>query len=183
MRKIIGLFTIAMTLIGSFFTASPVALANQSTFCMGDSTGATTTPAYMTPGTATSTLTNNICASDRTVALDRLFLAMQFTASSTATNLTGAIEGSIDGVDWYPIPFGTVASTSPSLTIQSTGAFNWQFASSTPGGGTLASTTNRIMKIIEVPTWVRYTRVWTGVTGGNGAFWGQFIGVRQQLAR
>src|SRR4051812_48178680 len=85
-----------------------VAFANPSSFANGVTTGsaASTSPAYMTPGTGTSTTPvfdayAQTVAGGQTSKADYAGLLMQFSASSTVSKLIGNVEYSQDNVDWY----------------------------------------------------------------------------------
>lgn len=159
-----------------------VAYANPSFFAPQAITSvATSSPAFMTPGLATSTLvydsynlngTNQPVVNDPTSAQSAT-LAIQLSASSTASVLTIGIERSQDGIDWYQDNLNSLAtsSLSDSITIPST--FTWTFASSTIGG--VSNTGNRIGKLINVSTPTRYTRFIFSLTGANGAVWAEVI--------
>lgn len=176
---------LAMVVSGAltFAGGAPLAHANQSTFCVGNSTsGATTSPVYMKPGTATTTLTNSACA-DRATPLDQSSLIVQFTGSSTASSLGIAFEFSQDGVDWYSDTVNRGATTTQSVNYNQPTSQLLSFASTTVGGA--AGTSARTMRAISVPLVAQYVRaVFTVPIGStNGGVWAQFISTRQQLAR
>ena len=140
------------------------ALANQSFFANGVTTGsaASTSPAYMTPGTG---------------------MLIQFTASSTNSVLGIAVEYSQDGVDWYrnyvldPNQVGT--TTAPSI-LSTPFSTTWKFASSSLGGANVAANSNYSTAAIMIPTPFRYTRVVFSITGANGAVWAQLVPIKEQ---
>jgi len=165
-----------------------IAFANPSSFATGVTTNnaASTSPAYMTPGTGTSTTpvydayaqTN----AGATYKADIAGLLVQFTASSTNSVLNISVEYSQDGVDYYrnfvvdPNQIGT--STTPfSLTTAFT--TTWKYASSTVVGG-VGVIGDRATAAIMIPTPFRYTRVVFSVTGANGAVWAQLVPVKEQ---
>src|SRR5437870_5803479 len=84
-----------------------VAFANPSYFANGTSTAAaTTTKAFMTPGTATTTTPvfdsyAQTAAGGLTTKSDYAGLLVRLSASSTATVLSVNVEYSQDGIDWY----------------------------------------------------------------------------------
>lgn len=148
---------------------------------------ATGTPAYMTAGTATTTLTwdSYQAVGNYTGTLNSALL-IQLAASSTATILRVNIEYSQDGIDWYQtnglfVPqFST--STSPTIDLGQVNQYSLAFASSTAGLGNISgsqATTTRALPV-KVPT--RYVRaVFTLATGSTpGAVWGQFVPIKER---
>ena len=167
----------------TFAGGAPLAHANQSSFCVGNSTsGATTSPVYMTPGTATTTLTNSACA-DRATPLDQTNLFVQLTGSSTSSTLGISFEYSQDGVDWYSDTVNRGATTTQSVNYNQPTSQLLHFASTTVGGA--AGTSARTMRAITVPMMSQYVRaIFTVPVGStNSAIWAQFISQRQALAR
>lgn len=163
--------------------------ANSSFFAPQAMTAtATTTPFFMTPGNATSTLvydsfnlsgTNQRVVNDPTTA-DTAALAVQFTASSTASILNFVVERSDDGVDWYQdnvvAPFAT---TSPVIQLATPISYSWAYASSTING--VGNSGSRLGKVVTIPTPTRFTRVIFSLAAGgtNGAVWAKFIPEKQ----
>lgn len=185
MRPIFAILAMAVSGALTFAGGAPAAHANQSTFCIGDATApATTSPTYMTPGTATTTLTDNTCQ-DSVVPYDSKSLLVQLTASSTGTTLNFGVEYSQDGIDWYADNTPSLATTSPTYSAQRANSYSWTFASTTPGGGAVPASNNIALKIFNVDVHARYTRVFFSLPPGstNGAVWARWIGMRQQLAR
>lgn len=181
---------IAALAAASFMFAAPVASANQSTFCIGNQTsGATTSPTYMTAGTATTSLslTNTISrCTDRSTALTEATLILQFTGSSTSATLNGNVQYSMDGIDWYENSLGDLASTSPSVSLSVAQTFQIKYASTTPGlGAAGANSINPNLRILKIPTPTQWVRVLFTLPPGstNGAVWAMFIGKQEQLAR
>lgn len=170
-------FSVAATLVGGASV-----YANPSFFAPQAMTStATSSPAFMTPGAATTTLvydsynlngTNQPIVNDPTSAQSAT-LAIQFSASSTASVLNIGVERSQDGIDWYQDNLNSLATTSGSDSINVPSTFSWTYASSTIGG--LPNTGNRIGKLINIPTPTRYTRIIFSLTGTNGAVWAEFI--------
>ena len=101
---------------------------------------ATSSPVYMTPGTATTTLECSMGYDGRREAV----LAIQINASSTATRFDILIEESMDGQDWYPISMNQTASTTNPFSLTTRGTMTAKFASSTIGGNALGVSTNRL---------------------------------------
>src|SRR5215204_1234627 len=187
MRKTIptALFA-AIALFGVAGTAS----ANSSYFAIGTSTSAaTSSPAYMTPGTGTSTTPvfdayAQTSSGGVTSKADVMGLLVQLTASSSATVLNASVEYSQDGIDWYRNfvvdPNQTGTSTAPIFSVGNPYSFRWQFASSTVGGGAVASTSNKSTAALLIPTPFRYTRVVFSLTGAAGAVWAQLVPIKER---
>lgn len=180
-------FLLLLALLAVFGVAG-TAHANPSYFATATSTAAaTTTPAYMTPGTATTTTpvydayaqTTN---GGLTAKADYAGLLVQFTASSTASKLTGNVEYSQDGIDWYRNYVFDPSQTSATSTANNINApfmISWQFASSTVGGAAQTNT-NRSTAAMLIPTPFRYTRVVFSMTGANGAVWAELVPIKEQ---
>lgn len=163
--------------------------ANPSTFAVGTSTSAaSTSPAYMTPGAATSTTPvydayAQAFSGGATFKTDFAGLLVQFSASSTATVLNQSVEYSQDGIDWYrnfvldPKQMGT---TTMALVLNNPFSTSWQFASSSVGGAAVASTSKRSTATMLIPTPFRYTRIVYSLTGGNGAVWAQLVPIKER---
>lgn len=145
---------------------------------------ATSTLRYMTPGTATTTVT---CPMGNDGA-NSAVLAIQINASSTDSTFDVYVEESMDGVDWYPVPSQSVGSTSPMFALGTRPYSRFQFAASTVGGSVggsgigLSGTQNRNHYELDVPVRMKRVRAYMGMaststTGAamNGAAWMQII--------
>src|SRR3990167_355779 len=147
---------------------------------------ATSTLNYMTPGTATSTVTCELGTDGSKSAV----LVVEVNATSTNTTYVLGVEESMDSQDWFPVTLGQIASTTNpfNLSVVAPGRFQYQFASSTIGGvavttGTLgvAGTNNRNHFSLDIPVRMDRVRVWaslattTGDAGDNGAVWMKII--------
>ncbi len=170
------------TLLGAVLTFAFVVHANPSYLNRTQSAAATTTLAYLDPfassGTvATSTLTIN---NSGTVfpSLDSATIAVQFTASSSASTLEIQPQFSSDGTDWYGVASSTVSLTSPAP--MSDGRIDLQFASSTnfQSNGDAAT---RVLKIYTIPTYTKYSRVLFYLRSSSlrGAVWAEVISKQQ----
>lgn len=167
----IGLLFIALVV------SIPVVRANPLFFLIGQSANtstATTTVSYMTPGTATTTIGSfDLGTGDSQFGADSAILALQLTGSTTpvagsavaTTTYNVAIEQSQDAVDWY---YNGAISTTTTL--------GWE----TVSGSLIASTTPTKITV-SVPTATRYVRAVISIPAGstNGAVWAQFIARRQ----
>lgn len=158
-----------------FFTSTGTAHANPSSVSATVQTAtATTSPAYMTPGTATSTLTFDAYANTgygglNTIA-DKAALLMQFTGSSTSAVLGIKYEYSQDGIDWYTNfmlgPAG-LSTTTAVTNLATPTSITWTYSAATPKA------------IITVPTPTRYVRAVFSITGANGSIWAQVAPVKE----
>lgn len=155
---------------------------------------ATSTPAFMTPGTATSTLIADVYQvpgyQDTGGAMD-LFVASQYTGSSTATTFGRRIEYSNgsncvnnpNNCDWYSetsdITFTGIATTT--YSVSPTYNHLTVFASSTPGGR--AAPSDREGLVFRVPVLMQYVRIinYLPIGSANGAVWQEVIGVQQRF--
>lgn len=161
-------------------TANPSYFPVSSNCVLGGSGTPTTSPTYITAGTATSTLncdaytlaSNNI----NPLAMDSAVLLMNFTGSSTASIVNINFEYSNDNIDWYQDGFSASATTSSVVSIGTTRSLSWTFASSTAGlGNTLGNSTTT--KAVPVPVPTRYVRAIFTMPAGSaaGAVWAQII--------
>ncbi|MGY3406106.1 hypothetical protein ACVWZV_002219 [Bradyrhizobium sp. GM5.1] len=165
------------------------AYANPSFFAVGTTTNgaASTSPAFMTPGTATSTtpVHNALAqtlAGGATSKTDFVGLLVRFCGSSTLATLNIAQEHSEDNIDWFrnfvvdPMTIAPTSSTPWLLT--SSFSTRWQFASSSlQGRGTLDTCSTAAL---VVPTPFQYTRFVSSITGANGSVWMQVVPIKQQ---
>lgn len=179
---------IAVTLV----TTTNKTFANPSKFSTNNcvtvnSSGvsATGTPSFMTPGTATTTLTCNLSLiSGGSDAMDSAALAFQLTATSTGTILNWQYEYSQDGVDWYGDNFSSTTITTSEHSRVKTARL--QFASSTDNCAASNNpvTNTRTCRLIDLPTPTKWIRVkfFLPIGSLNGAIYGQIIG-KSELIR
>ncbi len=165
--------------------------ANPSTFAISTSTSAaTTSPAYLTAGLSTSTLPvydayTQTLNGGATFKADFAGLLIQLAASSTATVLSANVEYSNNGIDWYRNfaidPNQPATTTAPVFKLGNPFSMSWTFASSTMGGTGLTNANSATSTAaVLIPTPFRYTRVWFGLSGGNGAIWAQLIPIKER---
>lgn len=142
---------------------------------------ATSSPAFLGVGTATTTMvydsynlngTNQAVVNDPTAA-EAATLVMQFTGSSTSAVLNVNIEYSQDNVDWYQD--NLEATTSGPFSITQPDTYTWTYAASNVGGVPVT----RVGKAISIVTPMRYVRAVFSMTGANGSVWGAFIPEKQ----
>lgn len=155
-----------------------VAFANPSYFATGVSTNnaASTTPTYMTPGTATSTTpvyNAYIGKVSSQYAANSAGLLQRLCASSTATTFKTAVEYSADGIDWYA---NFVGSTS---TITTSSVLTQTFASTSLDGAPIAANNQCTTVALTIPTPFQYVRVYTTITGANGSVWQQLVPIKE----
>ena len=175
-----------------YFISIQVVSANPSFFLRSVSSSVgTSTITYMTPGAATTTEVFDTGASGAG-SVDSAVLAIQFTASSTASTLAWRYEYSQggsglscvvtpDSCDWYPEDEELSSLATSTVHVRTFSEHTWLFASSTPGGAAVATSTSRATKMVNVPTPTRYVRAVFYVPAGslNGAVWKEFISKRQ----
>lgn len=185
----VGIFLLVAVILTGY---SQVVLANPASWMRSQSASATTSPAYMTPGTATTSVVLDTGSGNR-FAGDSAALLVQLTASSTDTLLTWIYEYSQDpkcssdetAADWYGGGIGSernqTGTTTPFGLASSAQEYRLQFASSSPAAGATAADNNRSLKLVEVPLPARCVRVSfylpTGST--NGAVWAEWVGKKE----
>ena len=192
-NKLIGLLGIGAILVGLSYIfpfvagATPIEflVENQGTYTIT----ATTSPAYMTAGTATTTsnVYDTYVNGNASYATSKLAMAVGFVASSTSSTLNWYYEyaqGSNcvnvpTSCDWYADNTGSLATTSPAFNASLGQTYSWTFASSTQGGGAPSGNISR--KIFTVSPLTRYVRAVFYMPAGSaaGAVWTQFIGQKQ----
>lgn len=182
MKKFLIIIAAASTMIVAFLCAGPV-FANPLFFNAPyvSTAIATTTPSYMTAGTATTTLTYDTYASVGNItATLKGALLVQLVGSSTATVLNVNTEYSQDGIDWYQdaglFNVGYATSSKP-VDIGQVNQFTFAFASSTAGLGAVPALNATTSRAIPVSTPTRFVRfVFTLPVGSkSGAVWAQFV--------
>lgn len=176
-----------------------VANANPSQFVQTTQTAtATTSVAYMLPGTATTTLifdTYNVNTGNNYTA-NKVNLLTQFTASSTLSQLNTNIEysnGPVAGADCVATPTacdwaqdtGTnmkgFATTSLPYNENPVASYKWTFASSSQGQAAVSTSNNRDWRSLQIQVPTRYVRVvYTCAIGGAGCgVWGQIVPIKE----
>lgn len=137
---------------------------------------ATSTLQYMTPGTATTTVSCDMGYDGASAAV----LAIQVNASSTAAIFNIYVEESMDGQDWYPV--GQGASTTNPYGLGTRAYSTFSFASSTIGGAVapangvgVSGTQNRNHYELDVPVRMKRVRAYAGITGANAGMWMQIL--------
>jgi hypothetical protein len=144
---------------------------------------ATSTRVYMTPGTATTTIT--LPGVGPYVSAQ---LAIQLTASTSAGEIRGIPQASQDGVDWYSLNRFALDTATTTSSVDSTPyrEFRYDFASSTDGlmgtsfsnstGGLNATSTNFFS--VDIPTPMRYARVliYSPLGSSNVGVWMELVG-------
>lgn len=172
-----------LLLVVAFCSVGAVVHANPPFFLRTFTASATSTLAYMTPGTATTTITFD-AGVNQANGSDMATLLIQYTASTTGPSLRFRQEFSSDNIDWYSENLGTVP-TLMSLNSTTTALvspfhdYTVNFATTTDNGG--SGTNARIMTSLQIPTPTRYTRVrfYVPASGGNGALWAEIAAKKQ----
>lgn len=154
---------------------------------------ATSTQAYMTPGTATTTPiydsyeqygTNQVNSGNITIP-NTVAVVLDGRASSTATTLNVACEfsdnynGTTGNGDWYQNEIYPATTTGTQL-ITVPLSFGFTYASSTVGGAGLSGSNNRFQKLVTCPVPLRYVRAVITVTGANASIWSAIIPTKQR---
>lgn len=181
---------IGLACIGSVFAFTSITHANPLAFATTVQTAtATTSPTYLVPGLATSTLVYDSYAVRPTTA-DKASLAVQAIGSSTSAVYNVSFEysngapgldcvGAPTSCDWYKDNLMTpvTSTTSQAYSINQPISYSWTFASSTQGGA--AAVDNRSLKMLSIPTPTRYVRAIFSIIGANGSVWGQIVPAKQ----
>lgn len=189
-KKILGLITLGfMLFVGTVF-ANPLEISLSNTT-------ATSTVSYMTPGTGTTTYYYDTYSSGASggYAADGATMLVQMTASTSASSqLKWGYEfamgvAGVDCVatpnncDWYKdnTPAPTSATSTNTYNVLAPVEFTWTFASTSQGYVGVEKNNNRALKVINVPTPTRYTRVVFSVpaSAGNAGVWAAFVEQRQ----
>lgn len=193
---------LALVLVASI--GAQRASAQPSQFSSGAVTSVlgTTSPQYMTPGTATTTLVYDSyqsCGTNQnnggnTWATNSATLLLDVNASSTGTRFNVNFEYSQDCVNWYQDAFTNVNgyATSSTFITAIVPQYQYLFASSTSGG--LGSTTanfgisglyNRDTRALTFQTPTRAIRaiITVPIGASNGSVWAQIIPKKEQSSR
>ena len=172
---ILGLIVITALLIVGYSTN--VVKAAISAFSPSNcyTAAATTSPAYMSGGVATSTVTCNMSPNGALTAV----IAIEVNASSTSSIFNTYVEESMDGLDWFPT---RVASSTRLVSTDANTYYSYTFASSTLKGVVtpvlgVAGLNNRNHYSFDVPVRMKYVRAYTVIPIGSnpGAVWMQII--------
>src|SRR4051794_9771622 len=147
---------------------------------------ATSSPAFMTPGTGTTTTPvydayATTTAGGLQTKADSAGMLVQFCGSSTSAVLNNAVEYSQDGVDWYRnfvIDTTQAGTTTVPYAVVSPFSQRWTFASSTVGGAGGAARCSTASFVIPTP--FRYTRIVSSLTGANASIWVQLVPIKQR---
>lgn len=184
---LLGIMIVVIVATASMVQANPKFFANRV-----QTATATTTIEYMTPGTATTTLTFDTSLINQadtgvrnTNTLTSLTLATQFTASSTvASVLKWRYEYSNDNEDWYPESMleGFISTTTPEIIgLKGYNEYKWITASSTCQVVTNGCRSHRL---VNVPVATRYVRVLFYMSGSpashnNGGIWAELVPIKE----
>lgn len=199
-KKNIFWFAFLATLVfatGFFFfiataNANPLQYTNTT-----QTSAATSTGAFQTPGTATSTVVADTyqVSTGNNYANNTTELLWQLSASSTASqgNLNLEYSNGYPGVDcvttqsacdWYQDTITnqpSVSTTSPTISLNTVVQYNWKFASSTVGQGAVSATNNRDTRALRITVPTRYVRAIVACApgGANCTQWLQFVPAKE----
>src|SRR3990167_1756645 len=116
--------------------------ANPSQISTKSTSSASTTPSFMTPGAATTTLSFDT-QEDGALSVDSAVLGINFSGSSTVAVLNVDIEYSQNGSSWYrdnTLFENGESTTTPSMNFTTPNSYAWTFASSTLNGAGVNAT-------------------------------------------
>lgn len=204
MKKISIIILSAIVIFVGVFGFTQTVKANPTLFTRfknifaASSEVATTSPRFMTPGTATSTIYAD--SGQNESSFQSSVLAVQVLASSTGSIFNFRLEYADEtptfncystptACDWYTdstLQTGVGVSTTTDSGINyipTAQTYSWKYASTTEGctTGSNITSVNRGCKLITVPTPTRYTRAvfWLPIGSTNGAVWAAFIAKRE----
>lgn len=185
-----------------FFTATIVAITTATLLIWGTARAnptmfppsaytavATSTLAYMSPGTATTTLTYDaygICgtneASQTLTGADDAQVNLQITASSTGPTINARVEESQDCIDWYPVAVPIANATSTLYTSNPYQNYSLVISTSTVSGYGGSGTSQRVHESFSIPIPERAVRVvfYDPAGGNNYGLWAQIVPSKQQ---
>lgn len=175
----------AFLMLLAYAAFAPAVHANPEGFMRKQPATATSSPAYLAPGTATTTYAFDTSVGNAFAPSATAALLIQFTGSSTAANLRWHYEYSQDTVcgttgsnaDWYAGDNALVgdrtATTSPATYTSGIFESSWFFASTTMGPTS--------KKLVMVPTPTRCVRVLFSLPAGsaNGAVWAEWVAKKE----
>lgn len=187
------LATLAILCFATFAFANPFFTGGKS-----QTATATTSPTFMTPGTATTTLiydsyeqcgTNQTNTGNLTIPNSLAFM-LNGNASSTGTSVNTVFEFSDNyncltgNGDWYQNDIVDASTTFSGQQSVTTGnSYLFAYASTTPGGAAVPANWTRFQKMMlvqQVPT--RFVRAIISLPAGstNASVWGQFVPKKQR---
>ena len=177
---------------GVFYTVR----ANPSFFIEGNATAvATSTLTFITPGLATTTLTQQAYVAGNPTGINAATLLVQLTGSSTLSIINIAFEyaDATSGTncqttpascDWYRDSLigsetGIISTSTNTINASQTNSYSLTFASTSPGGAGGAN--SRTTRILNVQTPSQYVRAIITVPIGalNSAVWAKWLPVKQ----
>lgn len=178
---LVGLVAIALV---STLLFARSAEANPDSFFRAQSSPATTTLNYLSPGAGTTTLATLDASQGNTFGFGSAALLVQLQGSTTPfTNTNYAtttyrvdFEYSQNGIDWAR----PVASSTVSNSVGPQGFFIT--LGETTIGGVKVATTSPTIRIFTVPTPTRFVRPVISIPIGspsNGAVWGEWVAKKE----
>ena len=188
-KKFIKLVTATLSIaIIAVVVCVNVVKANPIFFSTPISTAtATTSPTWITAGTATTTLTYDsfLPNGSATTGAYQAALLYQLVATSTLPAMNINFEFSDDGIDWYQnggTATFTFATSSKPYDLSQVLQFRHNFASSTAGLGAITPTSATTTRIVVFPTPLRFSRAIFTVPTGSGqvAVWARIVPIKER---
>lgn len=139
---------------------------------------ATTTPIFMSAGTATTT----VVLDSTFTKYDEASLLIQLTSSTTPTELRWQYQFSQDKKDWYDESIDNNINATTTNVSMTPVVHRWGFASSTDLRGGTAQIANTVArKLVTVPTPTQYTRVifYLPIGVGNASLYTEAVPQKQ----
>jgi hypothetical protein len=166
-KKYLITIGIVLALIAGIYLTRPADANPPVSSTCAESGAATSSLSYMTPGTGTTTVTCLVQPTS-SVGASEAYIAINRTASSTASDIKIDTEYSMDGNNWYSNNTSDLGTTTPQMALAPTQSFIMRFASSTlPGGGQVPVPNNRDARIFKIATPTKYVRVVISVPIGS----------------
>jgi hypothetical protein len=175
---------VLLALIGAAISLPSEARANPSRVETFTATAAaSTTLAYITPGTGTTTLTRAMSGGNDS-KFDKAVLAIQVTATSTGVSvptLMVRFEDSRNCVDYYPRTAAPSSATTTLLTADPYQAFSLRMASSTAAPGSTDTATRLSKSIVtDVPLNCVRAVLYSPSGGGSYGVYAELIGIKEK---
>src|SRR3990167_10772370 len=183
MKKYLIAFVLVLGVISLAFF-SKEADPNPDQILTKATAAATTTVTYIAAGTATTTLSWDT-QEDGGFSVDEATLNIMFAATTTTSILNIQVQHSQNGIDWFPGAPGNVtayATSSTPFDIGTIQTVSYRFSSTTQDQIAVTDARSATStRATRIPVPERYVRAIFSIdpAGGNGAFWAQFVGKRE----
>ena len=161
----------ALVGIAGFVYANPFYFPKPANTSNSNATNASSTPTYITPGTATNTSAvydsykidqTDVTEFSKSTAPSKLFAFLQVTATTGVPTINVACESSRDGIDYYPRDCYANGTTSRITNLETAfNSYTWAFSSSTCaiGGQAPSAAQSNCRRSFEVVPFSRFTRL------------------------